>query len=327
MKTDTAEKLVAYIAAYGPQKPDALASHLHISTQAVHAQIRKLLARGELIRLGKPPETHYAIAPVLPTFPSLDSKIAAAINQHFSYLDPAGSLAKGIQGFNSWIISKKLTKDYLPLASAYENTLKTTYGDDNVIRPINTLPRIQSILSDCVLDSATISDFYAIPQFGETHLGNLIHAIKSSFNRVIFDEIYNLISADIQQICRTLKIDGVVYTPHSIPRKQQFLPALRKRLQLTQPEIFVNKIFQDNIPVAQKTLSKLNERIENANKTMLVEPFAYKFNHVLIIDDAIGSGATINELAKKLKHQYGVKHCHAYAVVGSYKGFDVISAV
>jgi phosphoribosylpyrophosphate synthetase len=47
----------------------------------------------------------------------------------------------------------------------------------------------------------------------------------------------------------------------------------------------------------------------------------------LIIDDAIGSGGTVNEIARKLKQRFQVKRCHAYAVVGSYKEFDVIAAV
>ena len=47
---------------------------------------------------------------------------------------------------------------------------------------------------------------------------------------------------------------------------------------------------------------------------------------VLIIDDACGSGATINEVAKKLKN-LNAKKVYGYSIVGSYKGFDIISEV
>jgi len=49
------------------------------------------------------------------------------------------------------------------------------------------------------------------------------------------------------------------------------------------------------------------------------------FNKVLLIDDALGSGATINETACKLKNRHIAKMVYGYALTGSYKGFEVIS--
>ncbi len=77
----------------------------------------------------------------------------------------------------------------------------------------------------------------------------------------------------------------------------------------------------------QKSLPRLPERIENARSTLVIENFHIRPLNVLLIDDAIGSGATLNELARILKQRYAVKTCHAFAVVGSYEGFDVISSV
>jgi predicted amidophosphoribosyltransferase len=45
----------------------------------------------------------------------------------------------------------------------------------------------------------------------------------------------------------------------------------------------------------------------------------------LILDDAIGSGATINEIAKKVKDKKVAQHVVGLAITGSYKGFEVIS--
>jgi len=79
--------------------------------------------------------------------------------------------------------------------------------------------------------------------------------------------------------------------------------------------------------VAQKTLSKLEDRVQNAQKTIIVEDSRI-FNNILIMDDAIGSGATINETAKQIRHK---KLCNkklfGLCITGSFKGFDVISEV
>lgn len=42
--------------------------------------------------------------------------------------------------------------------------------------------------------------------------------------------------------------------------------------------------------------------MENAKNTFYI-PLQKKYHHVLILDDAIGSGATINEIALKLKEK------------------------
>jgi predicted amidophosphoribosyltransferase len=52
-----------------------------------------------------------------------------------------------------------------------------------------------------------------------------------------------------------------------------------------------------------------------------------KYNKVLLIDDAVGSGATLNEIAKKIKDLKIAKEVIGLAITGSFKGFDVISEV
>ena len=78
----------------------------------------------------------------------------------------------------------------------------------------------------------------------------------------------------------------------------------------------------------QKTLRKLKDRIVNAKTTIVVNPTQKINSNILIIDDATGSGATLNETAGKIRKiaKKGIKII-GYSVVGSYKGFDVISEV
>lgn len=72
----------------------------------------------------------------------------------------------------------------------------------------------------------------------------------------------------------------------------------------------------------------LEGRIDNATKTIAINPSQEINGNVLIIDDATGSGATLNETARKIKNisKNDIKVI-GYSVVGSYKGFDVISEV
>ncbi len=52
-----------------------------------------------------------------------------------------------------------------------------------------------------------------------------------------------------------------------------------------------------------------------------------KFNEILLIDDAVGSGATINETAVKLKFKRTAETVIGLAVTGSFKGFEVLQEI
>jgi predicted amidophosphoribosyltransferase len=101
---------------------------------------------------------------------------------------------------------------------------------------------------------------------------------------------------------------------------------LQKRLELNSRTLDVVKI-KTQVIVPQKTLSKLDDRITNARETIVVRDTG-SYRNILILDDAIGSGATLNEIAKKIR-QKGI--CQGkiigLAITGSPNGFEVISEV
>ena len=100
---------------------------------------------------------------------------------------------------------------------------------------------------------------------------------------------------------------------------------MEKKLGLNIPTVSIVKV-KTPIIVPQKTLSKLEDRVENARETIVAET-AGRFGRVLLIDDAVGSGSTLNETAAQLKSNGIAKEVLGLAITGSFKGFDVISEV
>ena len=47
----------------------------------------------------------------------------------------------------------------------------------------------------------------------------------------------------------------------------------------------------------------------------------------MLIDDAVWSGSTLNQISGKLKNKQIAKNVIGLAIVGSFKGFDVITDV
>ena len=152
-----------------------------------------------------------------------------------------------------------------------------------------------------------------------------MHYAKQGQNKKLMQIIVDEIKNRVQNLVAQHNIDAVLYVPPTVKRKVQIMHFLQKELSLNLPVITVKKISSE-IVIPQKALSKLFERVANAKNTFIV-PSQKKYNNVLIIDDAVGSGATINEIALKVKAQKIAKHIIGIAVTGSYKGFEIISEI
>lgn len=101
---------------------------------------------------------------------------------------------------------------------------------------------------------------------------------------------------------------------------------MENNLKLPLKKIKVVKIKSD-IAIPQKTLNKIKDRVENTEKTFLIDDKGY-YNNILIIDDAVGSGATLNIVAGKIKQaKLNKGKIIGLAITGSFKDFDVISEV
>lgn len=101
--------------------------------------------------------------------------------------------------------------------------------------------------------------------------------------------------------------------------KFHFLKEVEKNLALPLPTVEVIKAYRSPIPIAQKSLSKVEERILNAREKqwwLFLQKLHIKKFYFLMM---LSFGATINEIARKLKAK-GVKTVIGFAIVGSYKG-------
>lgn len=138
-------------------------------------------------------------------------------------------------------------------------------------------------------------------------------------------EVVEKVETDIQNVIKNKKIEAVGFIPPTVKRQVQFMKFLEQNLKIYLPKIKLVKIITE-IVTPQKTLNKLQDRIENADSTIFVSESG-KYENILLIDDALGSGATLNQVACKIKKSGIAKKVFGYAVVGSLKGFDVINEV
>ena len=330
MKTDTKKRIIEIIIQKGKIRPHDLAEELGFNATVVHRHLRDLVGRGDLIKVGSPPIVFYLLSqkptPRIKTN-QIPQEIKEFIEKNYLYFTAEGYLLSGIEGFSYWVEITQQAKQLSQLAKEYFEVRQTVNSFFQGKNWINATKKMKKTFPNLFVDEVFYLDFYSLPKFGKTKLGNLVFHAKLSQNKSMIKDISMKTWPVVNKIIAKYQIEAVAFIPHSIPRVVPFLKYFEENLNLSLPVVELSKAYPGQVPIAQKSLRKLEERITNAQNTIFVKDTKVNFNKVLLIDDAVGSGATLNETAKKLKKNYGVKKVYGLAVVGSYKGFEVIREI
>ncbi|HTK03310.1 MAG TPA: hypothetical protein VL401_00895 [Alphaproteobacteria bacterium] len=321
MITETRNRIISYIKINKQARVGDLVKHLGLSNVAIHKQLNKLLEKSMIKKVGSSPLVFYVLDNYHPEEKNnISESIKKIIDQNYLYISPAGEILNGFEGFLAWVKNINQEKYLESLAREYTKI---------IIYPkyIDASFKIKSTFKeDAAVEKLFYSDFYSLPKFGKTKLGQMVLYAKQSQNRDFISKISSQIKPDILDIIRKYNIDAVSFIPPTVPRQLQFITEVEKNLNLGLPKIDLVKV-SGEIIIPQKTLSKLEERIINAKETIFIKkPDQINYKNILLIDDATGSGATFNEVAKKIKDKMNGT-IYAFAIVGSIKGFDVISEV
>ncbi|MEI7621078.1 MAG: hypothetical protein WCJ51_00925, partial [Candidatus Moraniibacteriota bacterium] len=190
---------------------------------------------------------------------------------------------------------------------------------------IDGMRKFKTTFDKVGLDKVFYLDFYSLERFGKTKLGQLLLYAKQSQNKKLMRELAVTIKPKIDELLEKYAIDGIGFIPPTVKRQVQFMKELEKNLHENVSRVSIVKV-KTEIIVPQKTLNKLADRIENAKKTLVVDEQRV-FKNILLIDDAVGSGATLNETALQIKQKKLAKKVIGLSITGSFKGFEVISEV
>ncbi len=296
------------------------------SRQMVHRAIKDLLEKKRIEKIGSAPKTFYRLRPSSSTQAhQLVEADQRFLEEHFLLVTERGLRLIGVDALIHWCSRQKLPIE--KTASEFIATRKKylSYFQPNGL--IDGHDKIHSTkgLERIGLDAIYYLDFYAIERFGKTRLGILLHLAKQGQNRKLMDEIIELSHERINRLILEQRVDAVGYIPPTIKREVQFMKVLERKLNLPLPHIGLVKV-RGEIAIPQKALPKIEDRVSNARFSIMVTE-KRKFNKILLIDDAVGSGATMNETALKLKDNNLVKTVIGLAITGSFKGFDVIQEV
>jgi hypothetical protein len=327
---NTSQKITKYIEQHGQVTGSELVDYLSITDRAVRKQLKTLLEGGVVVKTGKPPKVYYFIRSDTNTNQKVDDRLRSidkitqrTIKDNFLYITPRGTMLAGLDGFFVWCQERKL--DPVKTAITYKKTVNKyqKYAKQGLI---DGMYKMKSTFDEVALNKVFYIDFYATEIFGKTKLGQLLLFAKQSQNRKLINELADIIKPSVLKVIKEYNVDGVGFIPPTVKRELQLIRQIQKRLNLDTRTLVINKV-KTPVAVPQKTLNKIEDRVINARETIVVEASG-SYSNILLIDDAVGSGSTLNETAKKIR-QRGL--CRGQiiglAITGSFKGFEVISEV
>lgn len=334
--------------------PGEISYKLWKSRMIVHTYLKELLRQGKLQKLGSWPHVTYILTPAkksskkhptkqaitkqtptaphtwntppppLPDIPYNDLQI---LEHTFYKFAENGAL---LQGY-TWFLTRCQMRHLNPSDKArlYVKTKKHIDTLKNTCGLIDATKAFSWHVSTAHIDKIFYADQYNWMEFGRWKLAEMTFYAKQSQNKALIQECIQSIKLNIQCLITHQRIDAIAIVPPSIARTHQLLKILHYELSsFGLPFVPLIKYFPNHIPVPQKSLKSREQRIRNAQETIIVTTDSLKsVKRILLIDDFVWSGATLNETAYKLKQKWA-KTVIWFAFVGNTDlSYEVINEV
>ncbi len=322
-------QIVDYLNLHQEASVNELQGQIQASRQMLHRILSRMLQEGYLQKLGRAPKVFYRLnkqpADSKEAHLNLKEDEIAFLQEHFLQVSERGEKLEGAAAMIAWCSRQKLppektAREFIITRKKYLNYFLPNGLIDGTAKLAGTKG-----FESMAVDRLFYCDFYAIERFGKTRLGTLLHYAKQGQNQPLMQEVIAGTKEKLTALIEKESIDAVGYVPPTIKRHLQLMTALQKGFNLSLPHLNIVKV-SGTIPVPQKALNKIEDRIDNARASIVIKE-TRRFKNILLIDDAVGSGATINETAAKLKQKGIAQKVIGLAIVGSFKGFDVIQEV
>lgn len=299
-----------------------IANILWISRTITHKAVKDLLGEKKVKKVGKWAHTRYKSLifeenkAKVSEKKLIDFQTKKFLDEYFYKFSSTGKLLLGFEWFQTWIFSRNF--DFEKSLKNYKNTINYIEKLKNKCGLLDATSVFSKKFQENYMKKVVYADEYSCMEFGRTKLAEMTFFAKQSQNKKLINESLEEIFYKLECLIHTESIDAIAITPWSIERKNQLLQMLQTKLEvLNLPFIFLRKYFENDISIPQKSIKSKKWRIENAENTIFVlDKNLKKYKNILLIDDFVGSGATLNITARKLSEKWA-KNIIWFSFVGS----------
>jgi phosphoribosylpyrophosphate synthetase len=295
-----------------------------ISKQWAHVIINQLLRAKEIERIGHPPKTVYRLIPHLQKArqPQNMSWAEADLDK-FLIVTETGQLLEGEPAFLHWCRQRSLPPEEAICQYGRVQQQYARYHDNHGI--VDGFEKFSVIMGfeSIWLDELCFLDFDTVGQFGKTRLGTLINHAKHGQNKELMNYLMDVVSIRVIDFLEREQPEAIGFVPPVIRREAQFMNYFRSRLNIPLPLLDIRKI-SGITAVPQNSFRTVGDRSRNADTNFSVASHN-NYHKVVLIDDMVDSGATLNQIAFKLKNKHIANDVTGLAIVGNLDGFTPVA--
>lgn len=317
MNTSTKQNILEYIEQHDVVTVKEVTQYFGLNPTIIHRHLKDLLEQEKIIKLGKAPKVVYKANRTEKYFEegSLSYTEKQFLERYYYAYDSDGNVLQGYEGFINRCIQRHVdVKNQLNLYQAIITHIESLKDSQGMIDGKNML---SVKLGDIRIDRLHFIDAYQVGHFGRSKLGSLTFYAKQSQNKELIKKVVHIVKPAVYAYLTKYNIDGICFIPPSIRRGVQFMTELKKQLAIDLPELKLQKLFPSSVVIPQKSLKTMEQRIKNAENTIFVTSWQSPVKNLLLIDDFMGSGATLNTAARKIKEHKLAKKVQAISLLGN----------
>lgn len=322
--------------------PTQISDMLWKSKVIIHKYLKELVKQGKLEKKWQGAHTLYHLAwnivsshkkpDISKSLSGLSYEDTLILEDEFYKFAENGVLLQWREGFILWCESRNLNPN--EKAQSFVKIKKHIDKVKNSCGVIDATEAFSKHVEKLCMQKVFYADQYNRMEFGRGKLAEMTFFAKQSQNRNLIQQCISQILLNIECLTKQHKIDAIAIVPRSISRSNQLLKILKQELSyLWLHFVQIIKYFPWKIPIPQKSLKSREQRTRNAQETIIIDDKLLTkdskspYKRVLLIDDFVGSGATLNQTAQKLQTA-GVQHIFWFAFVGNTNlSYEVINEV
>jgi len=191
-----------------------------------------------------------------------------------------------------------------------------------------TLKAKEKFKKEQFIDEVFIIEPYTFFSIWKTKFWYDMHKAKWDSDIKVIKNFAKIIYEIYLKLNEKYRFDAIWFIPPTLKwRKIQIMNFIKDYFLIQNDNLKILDIIKIDWTPSQKSLRKFDERRENAKNSFMIGNRNKEFWNILLIDDAIWSGTTLNYVAEKIKKQNKVEKIVWLAIVGSMRWFDVIREI
>jgi len=317
--TTATQQILLLLAKHHSLRPIELHKITNISRQRIHSQLKSLLLSNQIIRKGRSPLTYYSLntggQQSSSTVLELSENQRETLDQDFLIIKRQGTQVTGQRAVCDYAQEHNLNPQLVAeqfVEARDQQKQKAGIDQGNSIDQLDQLEQKQNVETG-VIERYQCADFSSLDKFGPTAMAKKVHAAKTSENAVLQLEIFKQTERQIHEMITEHGVEAVAFVPGSTAAGKKFIRQWQEALDLPLPHVNLVRVAEDP-GVPQKAISLQVDREDYAQRT-LVPGDHRRFKHILLLDDRIISGTTINQAAKSLIKEDVAQRVSAYTLL------------